>query len=85
MGRTTSNVAHKVRRFIKLFVASEPCLLPRQAASDVLEFSAFKRASITKAKAKSWGLYSVGALSASQTGNLRRLAPERHPLHGGTS
>jgi len=30
-----SNVAHKVQRYINLFVASEPCQYPRQAASDV--------------------------------------------------
>ena len=73
MSRTTSNVAHKVRRCIKPFVASEPCLLPRHTTSDVLESVVF---TITKTKA--WVLCSVGA-------RLQRFLQERSPLCGGVS
>ena len=79
----TSNVAHlsacghaqagKVRRYIKPFVASEPCLLPRHTTSDVLESVMF-----TITKTKSWVLCSVAS-------RLQRFLQERSPLCGGVS
>jgi len=82
MDRTAGNVAHEVRRYIRLLVALEPCLLPRQAASNVS--LRLMRLPIEMLNAAS-ACCSLGALSASQTGNLRRSSQKRYALYGGVS
>ena len=71
MSRTTSNVAHKVRRYIERIVASE-------LVSDVLRFGASRRASLGSICVVLVSLCSVGA-------RLQRFLQERSPLCGGVS